>query len=69
MAEADRTNRDRRTTTSLPVGLLEALTTSGSQELRVDEVARGRRHAAARTFDDGAVVEEIASPLLEFSSR
>ena len=53
----------------MPAGLLEELTAPGAQEIRLDEVARCRRHAADRAFDDGAVVEEIATQLLELSSR
>jgi hypothetical protein len=36
-------------------------------EVRTDCVARGRRKAAARTFDDREVVQEIASQLLLLS--
>ena len=60
MAEADRTPRP------LPLGLLEHLATS-AQDIRVDGVARGRRCAADRAYDDRAVVEEIASQLLLLS--
>jgi hypothetical protein len=62
MAEADRTPRP------LPVGLLESLTATSAQEIRVDEVARGRRSVASRAYEDGAVVEEIASQLLTLSA-
>jgi hypothetical protein len=52
---------------TLPAGLLEELAASGRQAIRPNEVARGRRHAASRVFDDGDVVEEIATQLLALS--
>ena len=63
MAEADRT--PRRPCPSVPDGLLAALT--APPVIRLDEVARARRHAADRAFDDGAVVVEIAEQLLSLS--
>jgi hypothetical protein len=50
------------------LGLLETLTATSSAEIRVEEVARGRRHAADRAYDDGAVVEAIAGELLVLSA-
>ncbi|HUP87064.1 MAG TPA: hypothetical protein VM143_15535 [Acidimicrobiales bacterium] len=67
MAEADRTAaRDR---TNLPSGLLDDLVAVPPAGSRVDEVARARRLAEVRAFDDGAVVEAIASELLLLSAH
>ena len=67
MAEADRIP-SHRSTSSMPVGLLEELTEQATPEIRVHEVARARRRAADRAYDDGAVVAEIASRLLTLSA-
>ena len=55
----------------LPHGLIEELArpAGGPASIRPVEVARGRRRAFERAFDDGAVVDEIASRLLVLSSR
>lgn len=63
MAEAHRNDLDP----SFPEGLLAGLRSFPDGAIRPEEVARARRHAAARTFDDGAVVEEIAAQILLFS--
>ena len=59
MAEAPRNDLD------LP--LLADLSTHVAGAIRPDEVARARRHAVDRTYDDGAVVEEIAVQILLLS--
>lgn len=53
----------------MPVGLLEQLTASSAQEIRLDEVARARQHVADRAYDDGDVIIEIATQLLSLSAR
>ncbi len=53
---------------SLPAGLLEQLTAGPTVTLRAAHVARARRHAAVRAFDDREVVVEIASQLLLLSA-
>ena len=65
MGQADHTSRDLRTT-SVPEGLLAELT--ATPVIRLDEVERGRRHAADRAYDDGDVVVEIAAQLLSLSA-
>jgi hypothetical protein len=63
---------DQTTTTAeatVPQGLLEELTRPGAAAIRPFEVARGRQAAVERAFDDGAVVDEIASQLLLLSAR
>ena len=52
----------------LPADLPLAQLAAQLEEVRTDRVARGRRHAVARCFDDRAVVQEIASQLLILSS-
>jgi hypothetical protein len=47
--------------------LLAELAEPGPHTIRPTEVARGRRHAASRVFDDGEVVVEVASQLLLLS--
>lgn len=66
MAEDIRTPRQLRT--GVPVGLLEELTAGSAHEIRLDDVARARQHADDRAYDDGAVIEEIASQLLALSA-
>lgn len=61
MGEARSTGLD----TAVPEGLLKALVARPDSPIRRDEVARARRHAADRRFDDGAVRAEIASQLLD----
>jgi hypothetical protein len=56
-------------TTDVPRGLLEALARPSDECIRAYEVARGRRRAVERAFDDGDVVDEIASRLLVLSSQ
>lgn len=63
MAEVDRT--PSRAHPSVPDGLLAMLTEPSV--IRLDEVARGRRHAADRAYEDGDVVVEIAVQLLSLS--
>ena len=65
MAEADRTTR-HRCETSVPDGLLDEL--RAIPVIRLDEVARGRQHAADRAYEDGDVVVEIATQLLTLSA-
>ena len=50
---------------SLPAGLVEELS---DRRIRSEEVARARRRAVARCFDEGEVVEEIAFQLLLISA-
>lgn len=52
---------------AIPAGLLEKLTGAPPAQIRLDEVARARRRAVARAFDDDEVYEEIASQLLQMS--
>ena len=66
MAEAPRTPTFR-CTTSVPDGLLEEL--RATPVIRLDEVAKGRQHAADRAYEDGAVVVEIATQLLTLSAH
>ena len=66
MAEAERTSRSLRILT-VPEGLLEAL--RAEPVVRLDEVERGRRHAADRAYEDGDVVNEIATQLLTLSAH
>lgn len=72
MAEADRPARNQPMSASLgvvPRGLLAELTAPPPRPgIRIAEVARGRRHAANRAYDDGAVVAEIANELLKLSA-
>lgn len=65
MAEATQNAR------TLPEGLLEHLV--GAQETTPDDlrrlrVARGRRHARYRTFDNTDVVRQVATELLRVSA-
>jgi hypothetical protein len=70
MADAPRTDHDAASSAGeLPQGLLAELAAPTGGRIRRDEVDRARRHAAARTFDDGEVVEEIATQLLALSVR
>jgi hypothetical protein len=64
MADAPHTGRNER----LPDGLIEELASSADDPIRPDEVARARRQADARAFDDKQVCEEIAVQLLQLSS-
>jgi hypothetical protein len=68
MAEAPR-NPGPDSTTDVPRGLLEALARPDHVGVRAYEVARGRQRAVERAFDDGEVVDEIASRLLVLSSQ
>ena len=63
MAEAPRNDLDPL----LLRGLVTDLTGPDSSSRRLDHVAQARRHAEARAYDDGAVVQEIASQLLLLS--
>jgi hypothetical protein len=54
--------------TDIPTGLLEALSRPAAEPIRAFEVARGRRRAFERAYDDGDVVDEIASRLLVLST-
>lgn len=65
MAEVSRT--PSRPRPSLPDGLLAALTKPSV--IRLDEVARARRHVADRTYDNGHVAVEVARQLLSLSVR
>lgn len=65
MAEADRTPTEPRGA-ALPEGLLDEL--RATPVIRLREVARGRRHAVDRAYDDGDVVDEIAMKLLSLSA-
>lgn len=49
-----------------PEGLLEALTDENS-EAGCERMSAAREHADSRTFDEPAVVSEIASQLLAMS--
>jgi hypothetical protein len=51
----------------LPDGLMEELSSTDGDQIRPDEVARARRQAVARAFDDRHVCEEIASQMLHLS--
>jgi hypothetical protein len=51
----------------IPASLLAELVGPGLHAIRPSEVARGRQQAACRRFDDGRVVDEIASQLLLLS--
>ena len=62
MADAPRNDR-----LQVPEGLLDELAAPAANGIRPAQVARARRHAAARSFDDGQVVDEIASQLLALS--
>ena len=62
MADAPRTDRP-----PLPEGLLAELAAPPVAGARRAEVARARRHAADRSYDDGRVVDEIATQLLALS--
>jgi hypothetical protein len=69
---ADRPADDSTTTAaaaapSLRAGLVDALVAIRDDALE-DGVARGRRHAAVRAYDDGTVHHEIADRLLAFSA-
>ena len=66
MAEVDRIPTDRRIP-GVPERLLEEL--RATPVIRLDEVEKGRQHAAARTYEDGDVVVEIATQLLSLSGR
>ena len=68
MAEAPRTTGPDPSST-VPRGLLEALAQTDHAAVRPYEVARGRLRAIERAFDDGDVVDEIATRLLVLSSR
>lgn len=50
----------------IPEGLLEALTDE-DPEVGCERVSVAREHADSRTFDEPAVVREIASQLLAMS--
>lgn len=63
MAEAPRNDLDP----AVPEGLLAGLSPSTGDPIRPDEVARARRHAAARAYDERPVVEEIAAQILLLS--
>lgn len=63
MAEAPRNDLDPL----LLAGLVTELVTPDPPAARVVSVARARQHVAARSFDDGEVVQEIASQLLLLS--
>jgi hypothetical protein len=65
MAEAPRNGHPDA---NVPGGLLEGLASPCVPGIREDEVVRARIHAAARVFDDVAVIEEIASQLLALSA-
>ena len=65
MAEVNRT--PSRVRPSVPSGLLDALATP--PVIRLNEVARARRQAADRAYDDGEVVVRIAERLLSLSER
>ena len=70
MADAPRTpGPDQTAARDVPQGLLEELTRPGDGAVRPYEVARGRQAAVERTFEDGDVVDEIASQLLLLSTR
>lgn len=62
MADAPRTDRP-----PLPEGLLDDLATPAPSGIRRAEVDRARRHVADRSYDDGRVVDEIATQLLALS--
>jgi hypothetical protein len=64
MAEAPRNQHDD----DIPKGLLEQLAGASPDEIRPIEVARARRRAVARAFDNVRVCEEIASQLLLLST-
>jgi hypothetical protein len=64
MAEAPRNQHD----VDIPKGLLEQLSGASPDEIRPSEVARARRRALARAFDNVRVYEEIASQLLLLST-
>ena len=55
-------------TTDVPHGLVEELSRPAGQAIRPYEVARCRQRAVERAFDDGDVVDEIASRLLVLST-
>lgn len=63
MAEAPRNDLDL----PVPEGLLADLTSPAGDRIRLDEVARARRHAAARAYDEPPVVDEIAAQILLLS--
>ena len=63
MAEAPRNDLDLL----IAHGLLADLSTTLRDRVRSDEVARARRHAAARAYDEPPVVEEIATQILLLS--
>ncbi len=63
MAEAPRNGHE----TTVPEGLLARLAVWPPDPVRPAEVARGRRRARDRAYDDGDVVREIASQLLLLS--
>lgn len=67
MAEAPRNGPTSPSDLPIPAGLLAELTVPGVHAIRAREVARGRLQAASRVFDDGRVVDEIASQLLLLS--
>jgi hypothetical protein len=63
MAEAPRNDLDLL----IAEGLLADLSTAFRDRIRADEVARARRHAAARAYEQAPVVEEIATQILLLS--
>lgn len=63
MAEAPRNDLDQ----AVPHHLLADLSKPSGDRIRSVEVARARRHAEARAFDDAPVVEEIAHQILLLS--
>ena len=66
---ADAPRNDHEPATELPAGLLAELAAPLAEPIRRREVDRAREHAAARSYEDGDVVEEIASQLLALSSH
>lgn len=53
----------------LPPAVLAALWAEGDDDTRRADIARARRSAADRAFDDDDVVDVIARRLLAFSRR
>ena len=63
MAEAPRNDLDRL----IADGLLADLPTTFRDRIRAEDVARARRHVAARAYEQAPVVEEIATQILLLS--
>jgi hypothetical protein len=53
---------------TIPEGLLERLVVPYPRQIRPEQVERGRRLDAARTYDNRDVVRQVAAELLRVSA-